>query len=286
MIPSLVLDPSCKFEEFSIQAEKFRVRTWGNVDESSAVALLVHGLGAHSGWFEAAAKELASRHFFVIAYDQKGFGSRSDKGLHSYRDWISDLVELVNSIKKKYATLPFYLMGNSMGGLVVMASSALVEPDGIVIFSPGFDGHPKTFSLPYKIRSVLSALLSPQKEVALPYGFEIVTRDKNVLTWLDNDTSKKVAVPGYMLFELLKLSKHVLANLKSVNVPILMITAGQEKVVNNEVNERLFKRLTAPFKKHVHMTDAWHDLMFDPQVDEVADEIKNWIDELDKSRRK
>lgn len=284
MISSLVLNPSCKFEEIGIGNEKFKVRTWGNAEAASAVALLVHGLGAHSGWFEAAAKELASRKFFVIAYDQKGFGSRSDKNLQSYKDWISDLVALVSSIKKTHSQLPFYLMGNSMGGLVVMASSAMVQPDGIVIFSPGFDGHPKTFSLQYKIRSIVSALLSPQKEVALPYGFEIVTRAKDVLNWLETDTCKKVAVPGYMLFELLKLSNYVLANLKSVHIPLLMITAGQEKVVNNQVNERLFKRLQAPFKKHVHMEEAWHDLMFDPQIDEVADEIKKWIDELQRNR--
>lgn len=280
MISNIVLEPSCSYLEVPVQGETYKVRSWGDKNSATAVALLVHGLGAHSGWFEAAAKELAARGFLVLAYDQKGHGSRANTIFKSYTEWVNDLANLLRELKALYSKMPFFLMGNSMGGLVVMAASHFVEPDGIVILSPGFDGHPKTFSIGYKVRSVFSALMSPLKEVKLPYGFEIVTRDLAVRTWLDADPIKKKALPGFMLVELLKLSQNVLANLKSVKVPVLMITAGQEKVVNNQVNERLFKRLSAPSKKHVHMTDAWHDLMFDPQVDEVADAIKVWQSEL------
>ena len=284
MKTKIELDPTCSFIEVPVRAENYKIRSWGNRDGASALALLVHGLGAQSGWFEAAAKELAARGFFVLAYDQRGHGSRADVSLASYKEWIDDLAELLRQLKARYSSMPFYLMGNSMGGLVVMASSHLVEPDGIVIFSPGFDGHPQTFSLGYKFRSIFCALTSPLKPVALPYGFEIVTRDLAVRDWLEADPLKKKGLPGYMLFELLKLSQNVIANLKSVHVPVLMITAGQEKVVNNQVNEKLFKRLTAPSKKHVHMEEAWHDLMFDPQVDEVADAIKVWQKEVESSR--
>lgn len=286
MINPIELDPTCSFIEVPVRGENYKVRSWGQPEGASAIALLVHGLGAHSGWFEAAAKELAARGFFVLAYDQRGHGSRADIALSGYKEWIDDLAALLRELKSQYSGTPFYLMGNSMGGLVVMASSRFVEPDGIVIFSPGFDGHPKTFSLGYKFQSVLSALTNPQKVVILPYGFEIVTRDLEVRKWLDADPAKKKGLPGYMLFELLKLSQNVIANLKSVNVPVLMLTAGQEKVVNNEVNEKLFKRLSAPSKKHVHMEEAWHDLMFDPLVDEVADQIKIWQKELESSRGK
>ncbi len=267
-----------------MQGENFRLRIWGKTAGARGVALLVHGLGAHSAWFEAAARELVQRNYLVVSYDQRGFGSRSQVPLNSYKEWLSDLVAVSKFVRGQY-DLPFYLMGNSMGALVVMAASQAIKPDAIVIFSPGFDGHPDAFTAWYKIKTVVSALLFPGKEVILPYAFETVSRDAGVRTWLDQDPHKRVSVPGSMLLQLLGLSTATQANLKESHSPILMLTAGIDKVVNNATNEKLFRRLSAPRKKHVHMTDCWHDLMFDPQIDEVADEVASWLQSLSKSEK-
>lgn len=280
MINELQLNSSCTFVEVALQGEIFKLRSWGAGAAPRGIALLVHGLGAHSAWFEAAAREFAARGFSVLAYDQRGFGERSAAAFSSYRQWIDDLAALVKQIRQDHSGVPLYLMGNSMGALVVMAASRQLDVDGIVIFSPGFDGHPEAFSFSYKFKTIMSALLTPQKDVKLPYRPDFVTRDLGVREWLSADPLKRLAVPGVMLLELLKLSQNVIANLKSVHVPVLMMTAGQERVVNNQVNEKLFARLSAPSKKHVCMKDAWHDLMFDPQVDEVAAELAAWHDSL------
>ncbi len=280
MIADIRLDPSCSIIEVPVAQEIFKVRVWGDRAKARAIALLVHGLGAHSSWFEAGARELVRQGFLVMAYDQRGFGTRQSSPFHSYKEWIDDLVAITRKLKADYESLPFYLMGNSMGGLVAMASCRFVQIDGIVIFSPGFDGHPDTFTFMYKLKSILSALLSPDTVVELPYGFDYAVRDEKARKWLDEDPLKRTAVPGYILMELLKLSQNVLANLKEIHLPLLMITAGQEKIVNNKVNEKLFGRLQAPKKKHVQIQEAWHDLMFDPLVDEVAGEISKWQKEL------
>lgn len=281
MIDQLELTASCSIVEFPLANEILKVRSWqSSTPGTRGVALLVHGLGAHSAWFEAAARQLAARGFLVYAYDQRGFGSRRDLNLNSYKEWIDDLALVVAYIDQLHPGKALYLMGNSMGALVVMAASSLVKVDGIVIFSPGFDGHPETFTLAYKVKSIISALFSPKTNVELPYNTEVVSRDRGVRDWIDKDKDKRLSVPGAMLFQLLQLSNKVVAGLKRVQVPVLMITAGKERVVNNPLNEKLFARLEAPAKKHVRMHEAFHDLMFDPLVDEVADEIVGWQEEL------
>lgn len=284
MINDIDLTPTCTLENISVPAGVLQVRAWGGEQEAKATLLLVHGLGAHSAWFEAMGRLLAGYGFRVYAYDQKGFGSRAKEELHSYKEWIDDLKDVVSQLKKTNvpsrdgASRPLFLMGNSMGALVVMAAAQRMQGvDGIVIFSPGFEGFPGTFTIPYKIKAVLSALLAPSKEVRLPYEMDLVTRDLSVRKYLRDDEIKKMAVPGRMLTELLKLSNTVVASLKAVNVPVLMFTAGVEKIVNNVVNLRLFEKLEAPSKEHIHMAEAWHDLMFDPLVDEVADRSASWI---------
>ena len=277
MISDIDLTPTCTILKMPVGAGQFQLRRWGDPEKARSVALLVHGLGAHSAWFEAIARLLTERGLVVFAYDQKGFGSRGSENVHSYMEWVDDLAAVVKILRADHAGKPFFLMGNSMGALVVMATIQMVKVDGIVIFSPGFEGYPATFTLPYKIRAILSSLLAPDRAVSLPYDVDLVTRDEGVRKWLRADELKKMAVPGRMLSELLKLSNRVIASLKSVGVPVLMFTAGVEKIVNNEVNLALYARLQAPTKEHIHMHDSWHDLMFDPDLDQVADACVAWV---------
>ncbi|MBX9723776.1 MAG: lysophospholipase [Candidatus Obscuribacterales bacterium] len=283
MINDIQLDPSCAFLDIPLQGESVRFRQWGALQGSRAVILLVHGLGAHGAWFEGAARELMKRGYLVLAYDQRGFGDRASLPVNSYNEWIGDLAAIVKHFRQAFNQLPLYLLGNSMGALVVMGASKGLDVDGIVICSPGFDGHPQAFSTAYKINAIFSALFAPNRIVNLPYNLDRVTRVEAVRRFIINDQFKKMAVPGSMLLQLLKLSRSVLASLKQVHVPVLMITAGQEKVVDNVVNLKVFERLAAPSKKHIEMTEAWHDLMFDPLVDEVADEISTWQSSLAKN---
>ena len=61
--------------------------------------------------------------------------------------------------------------------------------------------------------------------------------------------------------------------------PILMMTAGVDQIVNNQVSKRYFKKLQAPRKTHRHFNEAWHDLMFDPIIEQLADELIEWMAE-------
>ena len=46
------------------EPSKIPCRTWGIASESDAGIVLVHGLGAHAGWFEALARRLKVRQIF------------------------------------------------------------------------------------------------------------------------------------------------------------------------------------------------------------------------------
>ncbi|MBY0356455.1 MAG: lysophospholipase [Candidatus Obscuribacterales bacterium] len=279
MIDEINLTSTSSLSSCNLAKGELALRSWGNIPDCKGIVILVHGLGAHGAWFEAMARQLKVRRWHAIAYDQKGFGLRQNEKVESYKDWIDELCQLFNQVKSANPNKPVYLLGNSMGALVVLAACALIKPDGIIIASPGLDGHPETFTLGYKLTSLFKAVISPSSEVALPYSSEKSTRTEEVKKWLEQDSYQRKAVPGQMLFELLKLS-FAIRGIVEVRVPVLMVTAGHERVVNNELNFRFFQELRAPFKASKHFGEAWHDLMFDPAVDEVADAIVDWQSEL------
>lgn len=166
-----------------------------------------------------------------------------------------------------------------MGALLSLVSAEHISPDGLVLLSPGFDGCPETFTWFYRISAVVKAYLRPEAEIALPYGADLVTRDVPTRAWITADPEGRFRVPGKMLIALLKLSNATKHKTRTVKMPVLMMTSGVDRIVNNPINNAFFNKLVAPSKKAKHFEEAWHDLMFDPQIDEVADEVVHWMSE-------
>ena len=256
-----------------------RACTWGDPEASHACALLVHGLGAHSGWFEAFARRLSAKGIFAMSYDQIGFGLRKDELFHSKNEWLDDLIASWGELKSIAggAKKPLYLIGNSMGAVVAYSCVGSVKPDAMILFSPGFDGHPVTFNIGYKLKALAAAIFAPDSDVILPYSVDDITPSQTVRDFLTADPQRRFAISARMGLELLKLTLATKGGSKIAHCPVLMATAGIEKIVDNNVSEKLFNELSAPVKKRLKYADSMHDLMFDPNLDEIVNEVCNWL---------
>lgn len=288
------LEPTCSFGAIELDDEEIKIRRWEPSSASSSCALLVHGLGAHSGWFEAMGRRLSQHGVLAVSYDHCGFGTRKHLPLRSYSQWVKELCQVYRQLQQMNGQ-PVFLMANSMGALLSIAamnvdpslffgagrsqsSSGVMTPlAGLAMFSPGFDGYPATFTLSYRLRAIFSALIQPKALVGLPYGPETISRDKYVQNWIANDPDHLPSVPGSMLLELLKLSKKVESVFPlRIDAPVLMLTAGVERIVNNRVNKKVFDKMVAPNKQWKQFDDAFHDLMFDTELDKIAQEVLQW----------
>jgi acylglycerol lipase len=258
---------------------RISARTWGTASECTAGALLVHGLGAHSGWFEAFGRRLKVNSIFVLAYDQLGFGKRGNEQFRSYEQWLDDLSTAYHYQKQLVGDKPIFIMANSMGAAVALkaVASKKVTPQGLAMFSPGIEGHPRTFDLLYRIKALLQAWTAPDSLIALPYTVALVTRQESVRRWLEKDPDMKLAVPARMLWELLKMTRNYTDQAAKVTCPVVMFEAGVDELVDRKVNQKLFDKIASKDKRDLEFEEAWHDLMFDPVIDEVVQEIVAWI---------
>ncbi len=252
-------------------------RTWGHLEDSKAVALLVHGLGAHSGWFEAFARRLSSQGIFAMSYDQVGFGARRDERFQSKDQWLADLVASYGYLKQQSAGKPIYLIGNSMGAVVAYSRAAELKPDALILFSPGFDGHPVTFSPLYKVKALLTGLFAPDSELTLPYTVDDITPTQSVRDFLNNDPQRRFTINARMGIELLKLTQSIKSQSKTIPCPVFMATAGIEKIVDNNASQKVFDGIQSPSKTRIILKDSWHDLMFDPDIDQLLATVSEWL---------
>ncbi|MBK9144018.1 MAG: alpha/beta fold hydrolase [Candidatus Melainabacteria bacterium] len=254
-------------------------RQWGDEQEARALVLIIHGLGAHSGWFEAFGSRLAMRRFGVFSFDQVGFGLRKDQTFNSRSQWQDEAVAVYNHVAGLASGKPVFLMGNSMGALVAVKICRLLNPrpGGVAIFSPGFDGFPGRFTIPYKLKAVATALIAPDTELALPYTVDDITSNQAVRDELAQDELKRLTIPARMGLELLNFTNELKKEVQTLPVPLFMATAGIETIVDNRHSERFFDKVDSPEKTRVTMDDCWHDLMFEAQLPRLLDELEPWL---------
>jgi pimeloyl-ACP methyl ester carboxylesterase len=94
---------------------------WG--DRANLPVVLVHGAGAHMGWWDAVIQELLPHHH-VIALDLSGNGDSGWREDYSGRQWAGEVLAITRTIGGG----PALLVGHSLGGRVSIVAGAC-EPD-------------------------------------------------------------------------------------------------------------------------------------------------------------
>ena len=116
------------------------LRQWLPHTEPKAVLIALHGFNDYSHFFDSPGTYLSNQGIACFAYDQRGFGASPKRGLwagaNAYTDDLSMLVQL---LKHRYPQQPIYLLGESMGGAVIitaMSKTAVPDVDGIILSAP------------------------------------------------------------------------------------------------------------------------------------------------------
>lgn len=96
-------------------------RHWPAAGELQGVLLLAHGLGEHSGRYQQFAAFFNARGYAVVAPDHPGHGASPGTRAHvsSFDDFLQPLLQLREDIAEWYPAVDCFLVGHSLGGLIV-----------------------------------------------------------------------------------------------------------------------------------------------------------------------
>lgn len=87
----------------------------------AALVLALHGFNDYRNAFAEPARYLAQRGILTVAYDQRGFGATAQRGLWAGAPRMTqDAVEMSRLLCMQYPGVPLYVLGESMGGAVVI----------------------------------------------------------------------------------------------------------------------------------------------------------------------
>ena len=116
------------------------LRQWLPKTEAKAVLIALHGFNDYSHFFDSPGIYFSGQGIACFAYDQRGFGASPKRGswagITTYTD---DLRVLVRLIRQRYPRQPIYLLGESMGGAVIIAAmsqTGIKDVEGVILAAP------------------------------------------------------------------------------------------------------------------------------------------------------
>lgn len=261
------------------------LRSWLPPDGAKprAVILAIHGFNDYSHAFEEAGKSLAGQGIAVYAFDLRGFGAAPDHGYWAGESTMAeDVATAARLVARRHPGTPFYLLGESMGGALVMVtmSDPWAPPvSGVILVAPAVWSRD---TMNVFQRSALWLAYHTLPGMTLTgRGLKIMPSDNiEMLRRLSADplVIKETRVDA--IHGLCDLMDDAAAAAPRLHVPALILYGEHDQVVPAEPTYRMMANLPnnpVPQVKAVY-PQGYHMLLRDLDASVVLGDIAAWIE--------
>ena len=261
---------------------KLPLARWEAIGRPRALVLALHGLNDYSKAFDGLGQHLASQGISVIAYDQRGFGTTGGRGLwHGSERLGKDLAVMTQLLRERYSGTPLYVLGESMGGAVVLTALAdsSLDVDGVILLAPAVWTRD---SMPFYQRFGLwlAAHTLPSKQLT-GKGLDIKPSDNiEMLRALGRDELVIKPTRVDVLYGISNLMDRAMLTADDVSGTLLFLYGERDEIIPAEPTCALYSKLAS--LEAVRLTgiayeQGYHMLTRDLQGGVVMEDIGSWI---------
>lgn len=250
-------------------------------DDPRGVFVLVHGSGEHHGRYEWMIDKWRSEGFHVVMGDLPGHGETTRRLGHidSFDEYIEAVAEWVEE-GETYG-LPVFLLGHSLGGLIVIRS--MVEkrfPVQAVILSSPCLGlvHPPPKVMKAAARAVNSIAPKMRVRIKSTSNNPSATRNEERLKIDAEDPLMVTKVSIRWYNELDRAMKHTSEPAGFPDVPLLIMQAGDDKIVDKHIVAGWFNRLSIKDRTYKEWDSLYHEIFNEPERDGVFRYARGFVD--------
>jgi alpha-beta hydrolase superfamily lysophospholipase len=256
------------------------LRHW-DATPPTAVVVALHGMSDYSEAFDVPGPWWAAHGVSVYAYDQRGFGAAPNPGLWAGTALLrNDLGDMVNALHAKFPHLPVYVIGESMGGAVVLNALASAHPpqvNGVILVAPAVWSR-DDMPLPYRVALWIGAHMLPAMHVS-GEGLHILATDNlKVLRHLAHDPLYQHSARVDQVYGLVALMDEARRAPDKIGAhpPILFLYGGEDQVIPAEPTEAVAKQLDGATTV-IRYPDGYHMLLRDLEAEPRWNDVLLWI---------
>jgi alpha-beta hydrolase superfamily lysophospholipase len=261
---------------------KLHYRHFQPVGMSKGTIVFIHGIQSHGGWYETSCKKFAQAGYRVLFLDRRGSGlnevSRGDSP--SFRTLLDDLKEFLQYQRKEIAgATPLILGAISWGGKIAFGLEIRMASlvDGFILLAPGFcpKVHPTRKE---RFFIALGSLFSPRRLFNIPLNDpELFTSNPAAQKFLKEDPLALRKATARFLLDSVRLDFYLRIFRTKISKPILLLIAGQDKIIDNEKTIAFVKRFASGSLTVKEYPEAHHTFEFEPEPQKHIEEIEEWL---------
>jgi alpha-beta hydrolase superfamily lysophospholipase len=256
-------------------------QSWRPEADPKAVIVLVHGASEHSGRYEHVAAVLTAAGYAVYALDHRGHG-RSE-GSRAVLDRMSravtDVDQLVLQASEENTGRPVFILGHSMGGTVAV-SYCLRRQDrlsGLILSGPlaALEAAPAPV---LAIGRILSAIAPSLGVVTIDAN--LVSRDPQVVRdYAADPLNHHGKLPARTVAELAAAIGRFPDAVGAITLPTLILYGDKDGLAPPAGGQMLLERIGAADKQVKIYPGLFHEILNEPERDEVLSDIVGWLRE-------
>ena len=264
-------------------------RLWSRDGSPRAVVIVVHGLGDHSGRYEAFAHHAVEANIAVFAFDLPGHGHSPGRRGHfdRYADVLLDISAARATVAERFPDVPQFVLGHSMGGNLVVNYVLRRPPTddtrggrlaGLVLAAPMLLP-PNPPARPQIVAAWITGHLFPwikfRRKLTDPKN-EGATEQTDS-TQLDPLLHCEITI--YLATQLLAQGRWALDNARNVNVPTLVIDCEDDTQIDLAASQNVAIRI-GQHATHITLPSGGHNLLHNADADASQKTIHWVIDQL------
>jgi alpha-beta hydrolase superfamily lysophospholipase len=245
-----------------------------------AVVVVVHGASEHGGRYAWTAEQLVMRGYAVYAIDHRGHG-RSEGSravIDRMANAVEDLHTLVERATKAHPGRPVVMLGHSMGGAVALSYTIEHEDalDALVLSAPL-----AALEAASPVTRAVGRLLSVVAPSLGVYAIDstAVSRDPQVVKDYDADPlNHHGKLPARTVGELSSAIDGYPDAVPRFELPLYVMHGTADRLTPIAGSEMVVERAGSGDKTLRRYDELFHELLNEPERQQVLDEIADWLD--------
>lgn len=243
--------------------------------------IIIHGVAEHSGRYQHVISRYAGKGYACFAMDWRGLGQSEGHRGHVDRigDMLDDIARFVDLVREKSPGKPQFLLGHSVGGLLVLAS-AIRRPGlcaGVIASSPYIENALKVPAWKTHLAGLLS-VVAPRVGITNEIPPGDVSRSPEVVDSYANDPLRYGKVTPRFFMELNRCMGETRQGAGRLTMPMLLMQAGADRIALPQGGERFAGQVGAADRQFVMFDGLFHELFNEPEKEQVFDCMDQWLE--------
>jgi len=256
-------------------------KTW-NVAGASKALVLLHRGHEHADRWDTVVPHLMMPDTAIYAWEARGHGQSPGRRGHAagFMEYVRDLDTFFHHLQKTHGLVPerTVLVAHSVGGVVGAAWVHDFAPRiaGLVLATPALEVN---LIVPGALKGI--RLMQKVKADATIKSYvkgSWLTRDAVAAKVYDADALISKDISAKILVDLFDTAQRVISDAEVMDRPLLMFSAGADKVVKREAADALYENYGSDQKTHLTLKGARHAIFHDVCRDEVCGAIKRFAE--------